>query len=303
MAKTSLFGKTHSGGPVVIEDEGQTTGARFFVDSGSSTNGATSGYGDNPDKPLSTIDAAIALCTASNGDIIYVMPGHTETIAAASGIDVDVAGVTIIGLGHGADRPTITLSATGSTFEMAAASGWIENLLFTTSAAATIIVDVNAADCTIKNCEFRMLTAVTAIDVDGGSANACDRTQILDCVFDGSTDGPDEAIHLNEVADSVTIDGCYAYGLFDDAAIHNPTGSVLTWLRITNNILINTTAASHSIELVSASTGLIGGNTCGSPLADATAVDIDGGGTHMVENYSVDASGNVSGLINPVVVS
>jgi hypothetical protein len=288
----SSFGVPVLGGSIL------TTGNIFFVDSGASNAVDTPANGSKR-QPYATIDYAIGRCTANNGDHIVVMPGHAETVSAAAGIDCDVAGVTIIGIGRGTARPTITHSATGSTMEIAAANVTIENLLFTPSAAATIIVDVNATDFTIQNCEFRMATAVTAIDVDGGSANACDRARILNNIFDASTDGPDEAIHLNEVADSVLIQGNVAYGLFDDACVHNPTGSVLTWLQILDNYLVNTTAASHSIELVSACTGLIANNRCGSPLADATPTDIDGGSCHILENYSHDAGGNDSGLLNP----
>jgi len=289
----SSFGVPVLGGSIL------TTGNIFFVDSGAAN--AT----DNPnrgskDEPFATIDYAVGRCTANNGDHIIVMPGHAETVAAASGIDFDVAGITVLGIGRGAARPTITLSATGSTVEVAAASVTIDNLLLTTSAAATIMVDVNAADCTIQNCEFRMLTGVTAIDVDGGSANVCDRTMILNNIFDGSTDGPDEAIHLNEVADSVVIAGNYAYGLFDDACIHNPTGSVLTWLQIYGNVLVNGTAASHSIELVSACTGVIAENRMGNPLDDVTNTGLDGGACYMLQNYGHDGTADASGTLSPI---
>jgi len=279
-----------------------TTGNVYFVDSGHAS-AVDGGTGKTPKTPFATLDYAVGQCTANNGDIIVVMPGHAETVATAAAIDLDVAGIKVVGLGHGASRPTLTLSATGSTVEVGAASVWIENILFTTSAAATIILDVNAADCTVKNCEFRMGTAVTAIDVNGGSANACDRLTVEGCIFDASADGPDTAIGLDEVADQVTIRGCYGYGLFDDAAVHNPTGKVLTNLLIEDNVFINTTAASHSIELVSACTGMIAYNRLGSPLADATPGDLDGGGCHMIENFSHDAGGNDQGLRNPAVDS
>ena len=58
-------------------------------------------------QPFSTIDYAIGKCTANRGDIIFVMPGHSETITAASAIDLDVAGVRLIGLGHGAKMAEI----------------------------------------------------------------------------------------------------------------------------------------------------------------------------------------------------
>jgi len=295
-------GVSSFGVPVLGSGPIFTTGNIFFVDSGAAN--AT----DNPnrgskDEPFATIDYAIGRCTANNGDHIIVMPGHAETVSAASGIDFDVAGITLVGLGKGASRPTITHSATGSTLVIDAANTHIENLLFTPSAASTIIIDLNAADCTIKDCEFRMATAVTAIDVDGGAANACDRTKIIGNIFDGSTDGPDEAIHLNEVADSVIIANNTAYGLFDDACIHNPTGSVLTWLQIYDNVLVNGTAASHSIELVSACTGVIAGNMMGNPLDDVTNTGLDGGACYMLENYGHDVTADVSGTLSPVADS
>lgn len=299
-AKTELFVRKQKGGMFAVVREDLTTGNIFFVHSGTGTDGA--GYGRNPDSPFATLDYAIGQCTANQGDRIYVMPGHSEDVDAAAAVDVDVAGVSIIGIGHGADRPTFDLSAVASTFEIGAASVHLENLLFTVSEDATIVLDVNAADAYIKNCEFRNAAAkeaVTFIDINGGAANACDRAVVDGCVFRAPNAGTDTAIGLDEVADGVVVKNCWAFGAFGDAAIHNPAAKVLTLLTIVDNVLVNTTAASHSIELVSACTGLIAFNRCGSPLADATPGDIDGGACHILENYSHDAGGNDSGLLNP----
>src|SRR3990167_11564102 len=46
-----------------------------------------------------TIDAAIGACTADQGDIIYFGEGHTESVSAAAGFVMDIAGVKLIGLG------------------------------------------------------------------------------------------------------------------------------------------------------------------------------------------------------------
>jgi hypothetical protein len=59
--------------------------------------------------PFGTIDYAIGQCTAGRGDVIFVKPGHAETISAAGSIACDVAGVAIVGLGVGNARPTITI--------------------------------------------------------------------------------------------------------------------------------------------------------------------------------------------------
>ena len=64
-----------------------TTGSVFHVDSGadaaSNSNAAT-----NPKQPAATLDGAIGKCTANNGDVILVAPGHSETISAAAAISL-----------------------------------------------------------------------------------------------------------------------------------------------------------------------------------------------------------------------
>lgn len=58
--------------------------------------------------PFSTIAYAVSQCSAANSNTIYVREGHAETIIAAGGITFNVAGVNLIGLGSGANRPTLT---------------------------------------------------------------------------------------------------------------------------------------------------------------------------------------------------
>lgn len=101
------------------------------------------------DAPFSTIDYAIGQCTANRGDIILVKAGHAETLTAASAITCDVAGVAIIGLGDGTDRPELTfgtattasivISADNVTWQNFACIGNID--------ALTNPWHVQAADC------------------------------------------------------------------------------------------------------------------------------------------------------------
>lgn len=74
-----------------------------------------------------TVDAAIGMCTANAGDIIYVLPGHTEAVTSTS-FNCDVAGVSIIGLGTGSLKPTFTFAATNSTINVTAANCVFQNL-------------------------------------------------------------------------------------------------------------------------------------------------------------------------------
>jgi len=104
MSRTGLYVRKQPGGVFDITDIQNHPGNVFFVHSGTGTDGA--GYGQNPDAPTATLDYAIGLCTASKGDVIYVLPGHAESFAATEGFDADMAGIKIIGLGWGNNRPT-----------------------------------------------------------------------------------------------------------------------------------------------------------------------------------------------------
>lgn len=130
------------------EPTAETTGNVFFVHSGTGTNSV--GGGRTPDEPLAGVDYAIGLCTASNGDRIYVMPGHAESLATAGAIACDVAGVSIIGLGNGSNRPTFTWTATDSSWTISAANVTISNIRCTSSIDEMVsMFSVTAAGATL----------------------------------------------------------------------------------------------------------------------------------------------------------
>ncbi len=93
--------------------------------------GGSNGNDGTYQKPFATLDYAIGRCTAGRGDIIFVMPNHAETISSATALNLDVAGVAIIGLGVGTSMPT-----------------------FTFDTATTTTIPVSAANITVSNCRF-----------------------------------------------------------------------------------------------------------------------------------------------------
>ncbi len=116
-------------------------------------------FGPDPDGRIryaATIDAAIGLCTANAGDIIYVLPGHTEAVTATS-INCDIAGVSIIGLGSGSLKPTLTFGATDSA------------------------INITAANCTWQN--FRLTAGVGDVVTAFLHATAAQNTQYLNLEF------------------------------------------------------------------------------------------------------------------------
>ena len=128
--------------------------------------GQVGGSDGNPgtfNAPFGTLEYAISSCTANRGDIIFIKPGHAETIASATALAFDVAGVAIVGLGTGTKRPTFTLGTAASTTIAVSADNvsilncrFIGNFLSIT-AAFTVAA---AAYFTIDNCSFTDTSAI-----------------------------------------------------------------------------------------------------------------------------------------------
>lgn len=130
---------------------------------------------DGTNRIFTTITAALAACVANRGDVIYVAPGYTETVTGAAGLTVTTAGVTIIGIGKGSLRPTITFTtSTAASFDITAANTTISNMIFICGIDAQLAMcNVTAADVTFDDVVFRtnsgtvgavagILTAATA---------------------------------------------------------------------------------------------------------------------------------------------
>ncbi len=124
MAATATPGKAYSlpgytssyGAPFVTPHSAQGGAGRvYWVGNGTLGSGVfPAGNGSSPDYPLSTIEAAFAKTVTGRGDIIYVLPGHTQNIATATQWSAIKSNTRVIGLGVGIERPIFTFSATGS---------------------------------------------------------------------------------------------------------------------------------------------------------------------------------------------
>jgi hypothetical protein len=117
-----------------------TFGNVFYV---LSTVGSDSNTGLDNTSPKATLESAINACTANNGDIIFVLPGHTEAVTSTS-TNLDVAGVTIIGLGSGSMKPVFTFGATSSRFNVTAANCTIQNIRCTAGVGDVVTAFLHA---------------------------------------------------------------------------------------------------------------------------------------------------------------
>lgn len=66
---------------------------------------------------VSTLAAGLARCRAGKGDVVYVLPGHTETVSATTGLANLVTGTQIIGCAPFGSSlmPTFTFAGTTNT--------------------------------------------------------------------------------------------------------------------------------------------------------------------------------------------
>ncbi len=240
----------------------------FWVDSGAGSNGNAGTHV----RPFASIDYAVGKCTANNGDIIMVKPGHTETVTAAAGLALDVAGISVMGLGSGSDRPTVNFTtAVGADMDIDAANITISNILFTGGIdALTGPIDINAADCTLKNIETRDVTG-QATDFIVTDANA-DRLTIDGWTHRGATAaGADTAITIVG-GDDITIKNFRIDGNFAVAAIENVTTAAVN-LNVYGDgpsFARNRNSADVIFTAVSTTTGNVGPNIC-ARLADNAA--------------------------------
>jgi hypothetical protein len=270
--KTALFGRW-IGGQLQVIDQNLTTGNVFFV--GSAVAGATdsAGYGKSPEAPFATIDFAVGQCTANNGDLILVLPGHVETIIAAGGLDLDVAGITIRGIGNGRLRPKVTFTtATTADMDVDAANITIENLFFDCVSldAVAAPIDVNAANFTMRHCEMELANGSAQATV-GVTADAnADRLLIEDCHFHGTSDAGTTSAITVAGADDVTIRNNVILGAHaTNGSIENSAAALN--FNVLNNYILNRTADGNNktIVLHASTTGLIANNRGG--IIDSTS--------------------------------
>ncbi len=272
----------------------------IYVDSGHAATGDGK-PGSEPGNPLATIDAAFTASdtavSASNGDIVVVMPGHTEDIDNATDLAPDVVGVTILGLGRGSDRPTLTFTDAASNIPISAANIVMSNFLITISGTTNVTagITVTAADVAIKGIEARDSANnqwVDLIVLGAGSDRAhVDGLRHINVVDTASQ----TAISIvGGVVDGVVLENLDIDGGFTTAALENIT-NIATNLTIRNSRLRQRHATTDAvIDVVATTTGWIDGvriRVATDDFAGFSGVLVDTDAMQIYDTLVVNADG------------
>lgn len=289
-----------------------TTGSVFFVDS--NTGSDVGGAGKSPSTPFATLDYAMGKCTANKGDIIYLMPKHAETITGAGGITFDIAGVSVIGLGHYDARPrflmdgaaTVTCLVTAANCKLANcvfAAGHSDVATFSTITAKGFIAEGNHFERNTTNENFVKIFNAGVAD------NDCDGLQLLFNTMDfGGDAGELTPIILNKDTANVRIIGNKIYGDFDTspyAAIYSPNTEHHMDIEIAYNFI-------HNLHDANAVVGISMGSTTSTGFMHNNyvyALDVAGEtpfvsaatGISLFQNWYNYTGGTSSGLVLPAI--
>ncbi len=277
------------------------TGRAYYVDSNVSNEGDGTSWTNARD----TLDEAINLCTADNGDIIYIAPGHTETMgAAADEVDVDVDGVRIFGIGTGDSRPLFDYTGdVGGAFAIGADAVTIANVRFkanTPDVNDAIEVEAGSEHLSVVGCWFGMETAGTdefheTINADTAGNHYL---RVVGCEFAMGAGAARCAIEFRDSDYAIITDNVFA-GDYAVADINNAT-TASDHIVIKDNVIFNGTIggaaglnAQPGIELKTDTSGVIVNNHifCNVATPDAAVVGAD---MYLTGNWYNETEGGVS---------
>jgi hypothetical protein len=261
-----------------------------------------------------TLARALAQCRSGYGDVIYVLPGHTENVVDATMLDNLVNGTRIIGVGSPLrdDAPTFTWTATAGSWAVDNNNVSFENLRLKFTGINTVVkaVNITGTGVSFKGCFVEMadtsLAPAIAFEV-GSAAHWCSfiGNKMYGLTGQALTNGI-------KVVGATVPKGLLIAGNDLDYAVTEVGGNVnitvaATHVRIIGNIMANSVASSTANVVTAnvAATGIIANNYF-SQLNDGTVTAqgvIIGGSNVLIrcfENYACDEKAK-SGILSPGV--
>ncbi len=296
--RTVLREFNQPGGAYFLTELDRFPGNVFFVHSGTGTDDTS--HGRSPDAPFATIDYAVGQCVASNGDVILVLPYHAETVSAAGGLDLDVAGITVRGIGAGAAQPTVTLdTADTADVDIDAAGITVENIHFVAGFAdIAAALDVNADDFTLRGCRFTEGTNLNfLICVQDAAAGGSDRITIEDCLAICPDAANTHFVNFAGTGDGHIVRRNRLMGDWGTMCIGG--AGVITHCLIEANLIRNAAnTVDGCINLAATATGIVCFNHCAGAAAQANGVTATA--CTISQNYYGVVSEDLSAILDPI---
>ena len=197
-----------------------------------------------------TLVAALAdsNVVTARGDVILVLPGHTESISSAGALTVSTAGITVVGLGNGDYRPTFTFdTATTATMAVSGAGAKFQNIIFDMTGfdAVASPINVTAAGVTFDGCKFINATSSAQSTLGIVTTAAGTKLTVTNCMFVGTSDaGTTSVIRLVGGADHVIENNIFIGGYTSNVGAIENTTTACTNLTIHGNTINKLTASS-----------------------------------------------------------
>jgi hypothetical protein len=247
-----------------------------------------------------TVALALAKCRANRGDVIVCLPGHVETITATTW--ATVAGVSVIGMGDGDERPTFNWTIAGAVMVLASANFAIANCILNLAATAAVTVakaiSVTGAKNMIVGCRIVCGgaggTQLTTIALE--LATGADRFQFLG----NKVYAPADAAVVTLIKLTNAVDAVEIYGNDIDVGMAATTSSLITFTTAPTNIRIGSrlgpfqgnwlrnsiTSSTIAITGIANSTGFVDNNFFGieNGTGANTSITVPGS-MHLGLNY------------------
>lgn len=274
-----------------------------------------------------TIQAAVNACAGGRGDVVLVLPNHVELLNRAD--SWNVAGVQIIGMGHGDQRAGVRYDTATAEVGLGANGVRVSNLNFLASVdsvARAVDMDSGFFGQKIDHCLFNIDAAGTdefRVCIRAGARESfIEDNQFLM----GDTAGAGRAISLlGGNADHLMIRRNYIYGQYDTvgdttdgaapiAIDTTDTGDTnLSGLVIEGNTIVNTDTAASRMILLGGQTFFIRGIAKDNYFASYDSATADttkfvtglaaGQGLRMVNNLIGSADSGTERLVNDSTVA
>lgn len=261
----------------------------------------TVSHGRSPDEPFATL--VYAETQASADDTIFVMAGHTETLASGTGaviLTLDIAGLRVIGLGGRTLRPNFLIDGHANNYiTITGADTVLENLTFTAGHSDIAeAIRLGADGIEIRNCDFLQNTTDENFleCINDHSANTCDKFLVEGCYFDQYDTSGTACVMFDAAQDRCIIRDNVMMG--DWAKAIDGTG-VPTNIVVTGNLITNAaTDDNAAINLHANATGIVAYNAGGNENASKN-VAVTASKCGKVENYFGIPSEDNQGILDP----